>query len=345
MEVEFSFRLWYPIGKTIDSGEILYMIKRKNISILAALFTALFLTACGTGLPIVSEVGGSQSYKDEQAMIVIATERNRYRDIYTDQIWQIQVDEAGTTFQAYLLSEIRDFMTELRTMNLLADEKDIRLSGQEKEQLRKLAEAYYDSLTAEDREYIGAGEDDIYELYEQYHRANKLVDELTGDVNLEISDSEAKVITVQEIVVSDEERAMEIHRQVAEEGADFLSEARSVSEDTEIEKQVGRSERPKAYEDEVFSLNQDEISPVFSMDGMYYIVKCINDYDEAATLERKQRLALQRKSQAFRQIYDEFSAEYPVDIKGDIWSVDTLAKGSGSTTTSFFTQYQETMNQ
>lgn len=321
------------------------MIKRKRSTALAAVLCALILTACGTGLPIVSEVGGSQSYKDEQAMIIIATERNRYRDIYTDQIWQVQVDEAGTTFQAYLLSEIRDFMTELRTMNLLADEKEIRLSGQEKEQLKQLASDYYDSLTQEDREYIGASEEDVYDLYEQYHRANKLVDELTKDVNLEISDSEAKVITVQEIVVRDEAEAAQIYGQITEEGADFLSKARSVSEDSEIEKQVGRGERPKAYEDVVFSLNEGEISPVLSVDGACYIVKCINDYDEAATLERKQRLALQRKSQAFRQIYDEFSSEYPVDVKGAIWSADTLAKGKDSTTTSFFSQYQDVMNQ
>lgn len=321
------------------------MINKKKGAALAAVLSTLLLTACGMGLPIVSEVGGSQGYKDEQAMIVIATERNRYRDIYTDQIWQVPVDEAGTTFQAYLLSEIRDFMAKMRTMNLLADEKDIRLSGQEREQLKQLAADYYDSLTPEDREYIGAGEEDVYELYEQYHRANKLVDELTKDVNLEISDSEAKVITVQEIVVGDEAEAAQIYAQVTEEGADFLSRARSVSENPEIEKQVGRSERPKAYEDVVFSLNEGEISPVLSVDDAYYIVKCVNDYDEAATLERKQRLAIQRKSQAFRQIYDEFSQEYPVDIRGDIWSADTLAKGQDSTTTSFFTQYQETMNQ
>lgn len=320
------------------------MINRKKrlLPVMAAL--ALLLTACGAGLPIVSEVGGSQSYKDAQTMLVIATERNRYRDVYTDQIWQVQIDEAGTTFQAYLLSEIREFMAELRTMNLLADERDIRLSGQEKEQLKTLASDYYESLTPEDKAYIGADEDDIYELYEQYHRANKLVDELTKDVNLEISDSEAKVITVQEIALSDEAQAVQFYAQVTEEGADFVSRARSISQDGEIEKQVGRGERPKAYEDVVFALDEGEVSPVISVDGVFYIVKCIDDYDEDATLERKTRLALKRKSQAFRQIYEEFSAEYPVEIRGDIWSMDTLAKGKESTTTSFFTQYQETMN-
>ncbi len=321
------------------------MIKNMRRLAFAAVAWTLVLTGCGGGIPIVSEVNSGQNYKNEQAMIVIATERNRYRDTFTDQVWQVQIDEAGTMFQAYFLSEIRDFMEELRTMNLLAEEEDIRLTGQEKEQLKQLAEDYYDSLTEEDLAYIGATKEDVYELYEQYHRANKLVDEMTKNVNLEISDSEAKVITVQEIVVSDEAVAGEIYARVTAEGADFLSGARSTSEETDIEKSIGRGQRPKSYEDVVFALAAGEISPVIELDGRYYIVKCINDYDEEATLERKQRLALQRKSQAFQQIYDSFAEKYPVEMKGDIWSVDTLTRGESSTTTSFFTLYQETMGQ
>ena len=78
-----------------------------------------------------SEDKTSQGYSDAQTMIVIATERNRYRDVYTDQIWQVAVDDEGTQFQTYLLGEIKSFLSELKTMKLLADEREIRLSGQE----------------------------------------------------------------------------------------------------------------------------------------------------------------------------------------------------------------------
>ena len=57
-------------------------------------------------------------------------------------------------------------------------------------------------------------------MYEAYHRANKLVDELTKDVSLEISDSEARVIQVQEIAVSEEAKAQEVYEKVVSEGAD-----------------------------------------------------------------------------------------------------------------------------
>ncbi len=310
----------------------------------AALSLGLGATGCSSGIPIVSEVKETQGYTDPQTMLVVATERNRYRQVYTGQIWQVQVDDDGTTFQEYLLGEIRDFLRQMKTMNLLADQEEISLTSQEKEQLRELSKQYYDSLTEEDLAYIGAGEDDVYTMYEAYHRANKLVDELTKDVNLEISDSEAKVITVQEIKLEDGAQAQEIYGQVTAENADFASIARSVSADENVEKSVGRSERAKAYEDAVFALEAGQISPVIEDGGAWYIVKCINDYDEEATLERKQKLALQRKNQAFREIYDVFAAEHPVEIRGSIWDDMSLADGTASTTTGFFEMYQDFMN-
>ena len=42
--------------------------------------------------------------------------------------------------------------------------------------------------------------DVVESLYEDYWKTEKLVETLTGSVNLEVSDSEAKVITVDEIV-------------------------------------------------------------------------------------------------------------------------------------------------
>lgn len=317
----------------------------KWMGALALILTVLgaVLTGCSQGTSTASEAGESQDYSDGQIMLVVATERNRYRDVYTDRIWGVEVDDEGTTFQTYLLKEIQNFLRELKMMNLLADQKEIRLTGQEKDQLNRLANEFYDSLTQEDRRYTGVERQEVYDLYCEYHRANRLVDELTGDVNLEISDSEAKVIRVQEILLSDEERAQEIHTQAVTEGTDFVFLARSTSESKEIERNVSRGEEPEAYETVVFGLAAGEISPVIREGQQFYIVKCINDYDAQATQERKQRLATMRKNQAFRQIYDAFVTETPVNFTSEIWGNLSLAENNGSTTTDFFEKYQETV--
>lgn len=296
------------------------------------------------GFSIRKETGDTSGFPDAQAMLIITTEANRYRTVYTDQIWQVQVGEEES-FQLYLLEQIRTFLKEVKTMNLLADERGIQLTGQEKEQLRQLSSEFYQSLTEADRECIGASEEDVYAMYEAYHRANRLVDEVTKNVDLEISDSEARVMKVQELCLETEESAQEAFQQLSEEGTNFSSVARAIREEGYKEQSVGRGERSAAYEAAVFSLEDGQLSQPFADGDSWYLVKCVDSYDEDATLERKERLALQRKNQAFRRIYDTFAGEHPVEIQGSIWENVNLTEMGQSTTVDFFERYQEYMSQ
>ncbi len=326
------------ITQTFIRGEYKIMSKSlRRCFIALCLAAVMLLTACGNS----SDSSRDAFYSDGQIMVVLATERNRYRELYTDRIWSIVVDDAGTTFETYLLGEIKNFMCELKTMNLLADQEDIRLSGQEKEQMEQLAKDYYATLTPEDRKYIKASEKEITDLYQQYDRANKLVDELTKDVNLEISDSDAKIIRVQEIALDDEDIANRLLAIAEANILDFATLAETYTSLDEVERSIGRGETGPAYEDAVFSLDAGELSGVFEEDGYYWIVKVIDDYDEEATQERKEKLMLQRKDQAFDEIYEAFAAENTIEADGKIWSTKTMEDGQDSTTTSFFTMYHE----
>ena len=275
---------------------------------------------------IVSESMGTEGFSDAQMMLIVASERNRCQKIYTDQIWDTVVDDAGTTFQTYLLEEIQKFLRELKVMNLLADERQIALSAREKEELNALADSYYESMSDADRAYTGATRDDVYTMYEAYHRANRLVDALTQNVNLEVSDSEARVITVSEASFSQESEAQAFLNRVTEDGVDFATAVKENSLEGSAEKSVGRGERSKAYEDAVFALESGQISPVFQDGDLWYVVKCVNDYDENATLDRKQKMALDRKN-AFAEIED-----IGVSVAYTIYLGETLFEGGNGFT-------------
>lgn len=316
---------------------------RKMLLAAAVAGSVFFAAACGGGLPIMTDGKEEEGYTEAQAMLIVATEKNRYRDVYTDQIWQVQVDDEGNEFQSYLLDEIRGFLNELRITSLLAAERGVTLDAEEEAALGELADRFYEGMTEADRAYTGAGREDVLTMYREYHLANKLVDELTRDADLEISDSEAKVITVQEIILDDPETADAVWEQAGEEDADFQSVARAAMERPAAELSIGRGERPEAYEREVFSLEDGQISPVIAVDGQYYIVKCVNAFDEEATLARKEVLSLARKQQAFQGIYEAFAAEHPAETGGDFWEKISFAEGADSTTTDFFELYREMM--
>ena len=51
------------------------------------------------------------------------------------------------------------------------------------------------------------------------------------------------------------------------------------------------------------------ISGVVEENGKYYVILCVNDYDEAATQERKEWMVRQRKNETFYNAYQEFKTE------------------------------------
>lgn len=311
---------------------------------LALLLLTAGVAGCGRGMPIVSDTKENKVYSMPEMMLVVVNERNRYEQVYTKQVWDVAIDKEGTTFKDYLLDEVRGFLEDLRTMSLLAEEKGVALTEQEKETLRQLAKAYYDSLTEHDLAYVQADQDDIYNIYAEYHLANKVVGELTRDINLEISDSEAKVITVMQIRVDDAATAQEVYEKLRAEGADFGAAAKTYSLDDEITVQIGRGEREVNYERAAFSLTAGQMSEIIPSGNSFFLLKCVSDYEEIQTQERKQMLSLKRRSEAFRQIYDQFAVDHQVQFPENLLDGVVFSESDGTTTSSFFQMYQEYMN-
>lgn len=318
------------------------MRKGKGLKQKAAIILAsLMLAGCGGNLPSMSELKESKGYSDAQTMIIITTEKNRYQDVYTDQIWSVKVDDEGTTFQTYLLNEVKNFMINMKTMNLLADKQGIELDNAEKETVRQLSEEYFTGLTDKDIAFMNVTREDVEKMYEEYHLANKVVNELTKDLNLEVSDNEAKVIEVNEIVTSEREKAEEAYQKLQEEGVKFADIAKTYSEEEEMNQKIGRGDLAKELEDAAFGLMAGEISQPIASGSRYYIFQCVNDYDQNATQERKKELFKERKNQAFRQVYDQFTPDNPIKLDSEIWNQPAFTKGDGTTTTNFFELYQE----
>lgn len=311
-----------------------------KVLFLTVLVLSLFLSGCASRIPMMTEVRENQDYPKQQAMIVVATERNRYEKTYTEQIWSVTLQN-GQTFEAYLLEQIKSFLKDLKIMNLLAKEQEITLTSAERDQIYQLSQKYYSSLTDDDIAYMGITETDVETMYEQYYMANKVVAELTGEIDLEVSDSDAKVIEVLQIKTADRETANAAYERITSAGEDFRAVAKEVSEDSEIDQKIGRGECAAELEEAAFSLENGQISPVTESDGSWYIFQCVNDYDAEATKERKTRLYENRKNQAFRQIYQRFQQENKVSFSDEMWSDIHFKQEDQTETDQFFTLYQE----
>ena len=304
-------------------------IHRAACALLAGLALGLgLLTGCSSdGSTIVVGKKNEKGYSRAEVMVIAMTEKKRYEEVCTDQIWGVSVGEKGDDFETYLKKQIRSFMDELKIMNLRAA-------------MDRAAAEYFGRLPQSAIDSMGVTEADVQHIYEDYGLAEKLAGQLTDNVALEVSDSEAKVIHVSQIKTSDESEADAFQRAASQEDADFQSCAEEAGL-TVSDRVLGRGDESDAYEKEAFSLAEGAVSQVIHADDAYYVLKCTDDYDEDETAARKERIYEERKKRAFQEIYVRFSNTISVSYSSGLWDSLDLTSEFEKNDADFFEIYAE----
>ena len=295
------------------------------------------------GIEITGKTEDVDGYTEAQAMIVIGSERNRYQNQLGAEIWDLPVEnQQESTYGPYFVAKMKEFLQDIKTLNLLATEKGIIATSTDMEKIRTVAHDFYDGLSAEDMAFMGdCTLEDVISIYTEYFVACKTAEYLISDVDSEVSDADAKIIRVQEIVVSDELLAEQLLQQVNVSGANFSYYARQNSEDPNIEKTLAKSEKEDAIYQAAFALEERQISDIIEQDGKYYILKCIDAYDEAATLERKKKLEETIRSNALLKQYTAYADEHIVRFREPFWKEIDLTAHPESDADNFFSLFDE----
>lgn len=289
-----------------------------GLSVITA--ATVILSGCSVAETLTPVGKEEKEYGKAETMVILSTERLRYEEVYTEELWSAAVDQEGTTFEAVLLSQVHDFMIELKIMSNMAGEQKIELSSREKDLIKEASSQYYEALGSSYAEQFELTQEDVSTLYTDYCMAEKLVEQLTESINLEVSDSEAKVIEVAQIEVLTAETAAEVLAKVTEEDADFYTIAKDYSDSDEIKKQLTYGLVGEEYEEAAFGLETGEISGIVADSGKYYVLKCINDYDEEATRIRKDEMIQEKKNEAFHTSYQMYKSEHPLTEDKEFWS-------------------------
>lgn len=283
-----------------------------------------------------------------QAKLILVNEKNQYEKSFGSELWKQKLD--GQTFEDYIRDIVQNQLAQMKAMVLLARREQVTLEEEEEEQIQKAATAYFSSLTAEEIGILQITEEEIRQFYRDYCLADKIYQELTSQVEEEISDSEARVIVVQHILLEvDEEteekqalqkQLLELKQQV-EEGSSFSSLAAEYSEDSTIEYSFGRGEMEAAFEEAAFALSVGEVSDVVETSSGYHLIYCVNDYDVEKTTNNKVTIMEKRKQAAFDRVYQGFSAGLVSEINEKAWNSIQFDELSSVTTQSLFFVYKE----
>ena len=346
-----------------------YIGKKLAMSCLMGVMSMTLLTGCGKNTKLVFTTGlsGNQLFKIgdakctmPEAMIYLTTFYNQYGNIYGPEMWDY--DFGGVSLEEHVKDVVLSKLAQIKIMNLMAEEREIELSKEEKELVSKAADKYFDALEDSIKDKENITKEIVKQVYTEYALANKVYLTITEDADMEISDDEARTVTVQVIYFQNwkmknnektslsenelqkvKETAKDVLKRI-NEGEIFENLAMQYSDEKQIVMHFGRGMTEEYFEEVLFSLDEGEVSNIIETSDGLYIVKCISTMDYEATQENKLLLAKQRKQEAFSQAYEEIAENTHSQFRDKQWNVLRLEEEIHVTDANFFNIYHEFMN-
>ena len=335
--------------------------------LISVLLAIVLMTACDRTVVVTGGFAEGEVFRintlscnRSEMNIYLTNMANAYEATFGEQIWTTSA--GNTTIEDAFKETVLAKVTRIKVLNLMAKEEKITLSGDEKKSLKKAAKAYMKTLSKNEKAELGADEDLVYQMYSEYALAEKVYNSIVDEVNFEISDDDARSITVEQIFIktyhedthgrltdySDaakaeaKERALAIREKAVTE-SDFESLCALYNEEDESTHTYRRGEMPEAYENVAFALEEGEISYVITTEDGYYIVKCISTYERKATNENKEAIINEAKRKAFEEKYNEFLPNIIANINEKEWESIKIIHNQEMKTDSFFDIYTDIM--
>ena len=303
------------------------------------------LSGCSFGKTKVVWTGGfasNQVFKMDgevctigEINIIMANYRNLYLDSYGKELWKRSAAASEYSLEEYLKDTALNQLSKMTCMTLLAKESKVQLSTSEKEQVEKASEQYYDSLSKEEISELKISKEEISDLYEKYALSTKLYSVLTVGVNEEVSDDDARVMQVMQIVVSSSSKADKISEKLTQ-GTDFTSLANLYNEQQQIETFVSRSDVPSSVEKVLFTMDNNQISSCIEADKKYYFYKVLNKFDKEKTDANKVVIVQDRARTAFDNVYEDYSQKVKANLNDALWDEYKLSYSDAVKTKQFF---------
>lgn len=296
-----------------------------------------------------------------EIMIYLVNTENIYDEVFGEKIWKVPYEngDVESRYKETILARI----SQIKAMNLYAKEIGVSLNEEEEKNIDLAANKYFSSLINEEKQLFNVSEDLLYNMYAEFAIANKVYEEVTKGVNPEISDDEARTVTIRSILIKtytiDEngnkiqysqkmkedamKRAYEISARI-KAGEEFEILEADYNEDEKSSYSFSRGVMPKVIEDAAFNIDEGEVSDVIESEYGYHIIKVISNFDEEQTDINKQAIVEKRKEEAFVETYDNYIETLTSSINMDLWNSISYERIEGVNTTSFFDVYDEYFN-
>lgn len=268
----------------------------------------------GFGNGVIAKVDG-RDITSAEVMVLLADAKIEYEDMFGTDIWSEKMGEQD--FDEFVTDTVKARITRQKCMASMAQARGIVLSNTEELNVEKAAAEYMELLTKEQQKALGVNKEILKKMYTEFVMADRLFEDITLEVDTEVSEDQARVISIQYIRTMDRASANKVLSRI-NNGESFLSIVKE-NNSREYEYELKRGETEESFEQAAFALATGEISDVVETSTGFYIIMCINDYDKVKTASNKEQIISERKLGAFNEIFDAYESEKYAEYDEKAW--------------------------
>lgn len=272
-----------------------------------------------------------------EAMLYLQAAKQEYESAYGGDIWQYMLNADGTTLGEWVKNQTLEQIIYVKIVCAQAKRLGIELDSEEKNRVAERTEEYMGKAEYGTLALYGIARKDVERVYADTMLAQKIYDSVTLNVDTDISNAEAaqkhlqslmlknyhedelgnrSALTVQELIAT-LDRFDTLYKE-AQETKDFYSLAYANTEDKQyLDIMVGEADLPKAFS-AAYHLEEGEAMQIRTDSG-YYIFYCVSEYDEDATIAKKEEMIARRQEEEFTKLYEDWRGEAKIEMNEVIW--------------------------
>ena len=185
-------------GKKRIIGLVIFAVAVALIAGYIKFFNGTFLYI-STGLKddVVLKAGNSKAYTWE-ADILLSDAKKEYENVFGSGVWSQSME--GVNMDDYVKEQVRSKLIRVKCMNLSAKEKGVVLSRTQKDAVSEVRQiTFFNALTQEQVSALNVTKNQIEKMFTEFAIADTLYDDVTSQINTEVSSDDARVITIQYI--------------------------------------------------------------------------------------------------------------------------------------------------
>ena len=248
---------------------------------------------------------------------------NQYASTLTDDIWSYTgALGGGKSIGQEAVENVLRLIIQVKVISKAAAVQGVTLAADEKEEADYNARTFCEGLSDEVKQQYNISQPLVAQIFEENKLAEKMYRVITGQVDINVTEDQAKAARVQLIYLKTEgqdkaavkQKADELCQQAKSGAGSFYKLARENTQGSEIECLVGQMDKRQTLAAAVLGLKKYQVSGVIEEGDGYYIAYCVKSSSKKVNEEYKNQVVSERQTSQFQAAYKEWSEQYEVKV-------------------------------